>query len=470
MLVPMDPVSASFMFADSRATPMHVGGLHLFDLPEGAGPEWVRAEYERSLEVEKVAQIYSKRPYRSVRTAGQWFWREDSDLDLEHHVRLSALPEPGRIRELLELGGRLHTTRMGFDRPLWEIHFITGLADGRAALYSKIHHALVDGVSAMRLLQAGLSTDAEQRDMPPVWAAQEKSARRVTQEREELSQRLMEVPIGAARSALGLLADAAGMPGALVKTLNRGVRNQSAPMAFYSPKTILNQRITGSRRIAAQDWEIERMRAVGKATGATINDVVLAMSAGALRHYLIELNALPDQSLVSMVPMSFKLDQAGDASAQGGNAVGSLMVKLHTDEPDPAARLKAISKSVKDARSAVRSMSQMQLVAMSGLGMSPLVLAPMLGIQGITRPPFNLVISNVPGPRKPLYLNGAKLDGMYPLSIPTHGQAMNITCTSYDGRMNVGLTGCRRTAPSLQRLLTHLDDELIALEEATGVA
>jgi diacylglycerol O-acyltransferase / wax synthase len=193
------------------------------------------------------------------------------------------------------------------------------------------------------------------------------------------------------------------------------------------------------------------------------------MCAGALRHYLIELDALPEQPLVAMVPMSLKLDQAGIASTEGGNAVGGLMVKLHTDQADPAARLSAISRSVKDAREAVRSMSQMQLIAMTGLGMSPLVLAPMLGIQGLTRPPFNLVISNVPGPRKALYMNGARLDGMYPLSIPTHGQAMNITCTSYDGRMNFGLTGCRRTAPSLQRLLTHLDDELVALEEAAGV-
>ncbi len=469
MAVPMDPVSAAFMFADSRSTPMHVGGLQLFQLPEGAGPEWIRAEYERSIDVPDVAPIYRKRPYRSVRTAGQWFWREDTDLDLEHHVRLSALPEPGRIRELLELGGRLHTTRMGFDRPLWEIHFISGLADGRAAVYSKIHHSLVDGVAAMRLLQSGLTTDPDKRDLPPVWAARPQ-ARQADEERAALAQRLMEVPLGAARSAWGLMADAAGMPSALVRTLNRGVRNESAPIALYAPRTIFNQKISGSRRIAAQDWEIERMRAVGKATSTTINDVVLAMCAGALRHYLIELDALPDQPLISMVPMSFKVDQAGEASDQGGNAVGAIMVKLHTDEADPARRLKAISRSVKDARAAVRSMTQMQLIAMSGLGMSPLVLAPMLGIQGMTRPPFNLVISNVPGPRKPLYLNGARLDGMYPLSIPTHGQAMNITCTSYDGRMNFGLTGCRRTAPSLQRLLTHLDHELIALEEAAGVS
>jgi diacylglycerol O-acyltransferase / wax synthase len=469
MAVPMDPVSAAFMFADSRSTPMHVGGLQLFRLPEDAGPEWVRAEYERSVDLPEVAPIYRKRPTRSVRTAGQWFWRDDTRLDLEHHVRLSALPEPGRIRELLELGGRLHSTRMGFDRPLWEIHFITGLADGRVAMYSKIHHALVDGVAAMRLLQSGLTTDPDERDMPPAWAVRPK-VDKISEEREALAQRLMEVPLGAVRSAWGLMSDAAGMPSALVKTLNRGVRNESAPIALYAPRTILNRKISGSRRIAAQDWEVDRLRAVGKATRTTMNDVVLAMCAGALRHYLIELDALPDQPLIAMVPMSLKLDQAGEASSEGGNAVGAIMVKLHTDQADPATRLTAISRSVKDARAAVKTMSQLQLMAMSGLGISPLVLAPMLGIQGMTRPPFNLVISNVPGPRKPLYMNGARLEGMYPLSIPTHGQAMNITCTSYGGRMNFGLTGCRRTAPSLQRLLTHLDDELVALEEAAGVS
>jgi diacylglycerol O-acyltransferase len=295
-------------------------------------------------------------------------------------------------------------------------------------------------------------------------------ATQIEAEKDALGERLLELPLGALRSAYGIAADAAGLPGALVRTLNRGVRNDTAPIALYAPKTILNQKISSSRRIAAQDWPIERIRGVGKATRTTINDVVLAMCAGALRHYLIELDALPSQTLVAMVPMSLKLDQAGDASADGGNAVGTLMVKLHTDEPDAGKRLAGIHDSVVSGKEAVRSMSQAQILAMSALGVTPLVLMPMLGMQGITRPPFNLVISNVPGPRKPLYMNGARLDGMYPLSIPYHGQAMNITCTSYDGKMNFGLTGCRRTAPSLQRLLTHLDDELIALEEAAGVS
>jgi len=171
-----------------------------------------------------------------------------------------------------------------------------------------------------------------------------------------------------------------------------------------------------------------------------------------------------------MVPVSLKLSEAASASGAGGNAVGTIMVKLATDAADPADRLKAIHTSVKSGKEALSGMSPTQILAMSGLGVSPLVLLPMLRLQGITRPPFNLVISNVPGPKQPLYMNGARLSGMYPLSIPYHGQAMNITCTSYDGMLNFGITGCRRTAPRLQRLLTFLDDELAALEKAVGVA
>jgi len=469
MFVPMDPTAQGFMIAESRNTPMHVGGLQLFDLPEGAGAEWARETYEKSLQSEDAAPLYLKRPTRSLTTAGAWFWTEDDLFDLEYHVRHSALPAPGRIRELLELCGRLHGTRLALERPLWEMHFIEGLADGRVAVYTKLHHALVDGVAAMRLLQYTLSTDADATDTPPPWAVR-KVADRVEEEQAALSERLLELPIGAARSALAVSAEAAGLPGALIRTLNRGLRNETAPIALYSPKTILNRQITGARRFAAQQWPIERVREVGKATRTTINDVVLAMCSGALRHYLIELHALPSQSLIAMVPVSLKLNEAQDASGAGGNAVGTIMVKLATDEADPAERLKTIHGSVQSGKDALSSMSPTQILAMSGLGVSPLVLLPMLRLQGLTRPPFNLVISNVPGPRQPLYMNAARLTGMYPLSIPYHGQAMNITCTSYDGNLNFGITGCRRTAPSLQRLLIHLDDELTALEEAAGIA
>jgi diacylglycerol O-acyltransferase len=471
MVQPMDPTAQGFMLAESRNTPMHVGGLQLFELPDGAGPEWARDFFEESLRCEDIRPLFLKRPYRSRSLGGAWAWKPDPQFDLEYHARHSALPAPGRVRELLELVSRLHGTRLALERPLWELNLIEGMQDGRVAIYTKLHHALVDGVAGMRLLQDTLSTDPNEMT-PPAWAARPRRDRRSADDddREGLAHRLAEVPLEAVRTAMAISSEAAGLPAALLRTLNRGIRNETAPLALHAPRTILNRPITGARRFAAQHWSIERIQAVAKASDTTINDVVLAMCSGALRHYLLELGELPGTSLVAMVPVSLKLADAHTASGEGGNAVGTLMVKLGTDLADAGARLASINQSVVAGKDALAQMSPTQIMAMSAIGVSPVVLFPMLRMQGLTRPPFNLVISNVPGPRKPLYLRGAQLTGMYPLSIPVHGQALNITCTSYGGMMNFGLTGCRRTAPSLQRLLTHLDDELLALEQAAGVA
>jgi diacylglycerol O-acyltransferase len=465
---PLDPTSAAFLYAEKRSMPMHVGGLQLFKKPEGAGRNYVREMYDEMRQVEDIAPLYLKRPHRSIRTAGQWVWEDDEQFDIEHHVRHSALPKPGRIRELLELTSRLHSTRLARERPLWESHIIEGLRDGRVAMYHKTHHALVDGVSAMRLLASVLSTDPDERDMPAMWARQPKRAK-PPKTVDRVEQHLSDLPVQALRSALGITAEAAGMPAALVKTLSKGLRNETSYLSLYAPRTILNQNITGSRRIAAQDWPIDRLRAIGRATGATLNDVVLAMCSGAMRTYLLELNALPDTSLVAMVPVGLKAKQSQIASAEGGNAVGAVMIQLATDQPDPADRLARVHRSMVDGKRALSSMTPVQILAMSALGQTPAILGPILRMQGIVRPPYNLIISNVPGPRTTHYWNGAQLLGTYPLSIPINGMALNITCTSFDGNMAFGLTGCRRTVPHLQRLLTHLDDEVKALENAVGV-
>lgn len=461
---PIDPTSAGFLLAENRNMPMHVGGLQLFKKPEGAGRSYVREMYEDMRDVDQIAPLFLKHPHRSVRTAGQLVWQPDEQFDIEHHFRHSALPKPGRVRELLELCSRLHSTRLAWERPLWEAHVIEGLRDGRVAMYTKTHHALVDGISAMRLLQSVLSTDPDERDMPAMWATMPQ--RRTSADVEKSEHHPSNVSIQALRTALGITAEAAGMPGALVKTLTKGVRNETSAVSLHAPRTIFNQSITGSRRFAAQDWPIERLRTVGKAAGATLNDVVLAMCSGAIRKYLLELDALPDASLIAMVPVGLNAKQSQTASSDGGNAVGAVMVQMATDLADPAKRLSAIHRSMKDGKQALSSMTPVQILAMSAIGQVPAILTPMLRMQGIVRPPYNLIISNVPGPSKTHYWNGAQLLGTYPLSIPINGMALNITCSSYDGLLCFGLTGCRRTVPHLQRLLTHLDAELKALEKA----
>src|SRR5215216_2828626 len=170
MLQPLDPTAAAFLMAENPRMPMHVGALQLFAKPEDPGRDFVRDLYAQLRESDDVAPLFRKHPVRLVRTGGQYVWQEDGEFDIDYHVRHSALPKPGRVRELLELCSRLHSTRLATERPLWEWHLIEGLRDGRVAMYAKLHHSLVDGISAMRLLQSILSSDPQDRGMPSPWA------------------------------------------------------------------------------------------------------------------------------------------------------------------------------------------------------------------------------------------------------------------------------------------------------------
>lgn len=456
MLLPMSPTSSMFLIAETREHPMHVGGLQLFRPPDGADALDIRALFESAIADDEVAPLFLKRPRRSLTTLGQWGWETDTEFDIEHHVRRSALPRPGRIRDLLELVSRLHSSLLDRHRPLWECHLIEGLEDGRFAVYTKSHHALVDGVSALRTLSRALSTDADERGMPAPWAPRERKPR---PKRSGGGSSLQSV----AKTA----AHAAGIGPSLARTVGRAVRSEGAPISFSAPRSMFNVKITGARRFAAQSWPIERLKAVGKASDATLNDVILAMCSGALRHYMIAMDALPDSSLIAMVPVS--LHGEGSSSDGGGNAVGLVTCRLGTDLPDAADRMATVRDSMLEGKASLKGMSALEILAVSGVGISPLGVWPALGLVDSVRPPFNLIISNVPGPREPLYWNGARLDGLYPLSIPLDGQALNITCTSYATEVAFGLTGCRRSVPHLQHLLTYLDEELKALEEAAGL-
>jgi WS/DGAT/MGAT family acyltransferase len=440
----MPPTSSVFLYPESRDQPMHVGGLQLFTSPEGAGPDYLTGLYREAVSATDVAPLFRRRPYRGWSTLGQWTWLDDGEVDLEHHIRHSALPRPGRIRELLALVSRLHGTLLDRHRPLWETHLIEGLADGRFAVYAKIHHAVMDGVSALRLTERSLSPDPDARNLPMPYARQ--PGRRRTPPDEH---GLVDSLTGAASTVANAVTDAVGLTPRLLSIAGGVLRDQAATLPGQSPRSMLNVPITGSRRFAADDWELARIRTVGKKAGATINDVLLAMCAHALRAYLVEQDALPDQPLVAMTPVSLR---SGEGDDEGGNAVGAVLVSLGTDIADPEARLLAIRASSTQAKQALQGLSQLQVTALSAAFLSPLLVNQVLGAHGLLRPAFN----------------GARLDGMYPLSIPLSGQALNITITSYNGRAHFGLTGCRAALPHMQHLLGYLDEGLAALEKAFG--
>ncbi|GAB3497520.1 WS/DGAT/MGAT family O-acyltransferase [Amycolatopsis cihanbeyliensis] len=453
--MPLMPVTDSmFLLVETREHPMHVGGLQLFRKPEGAGPDYLSTLRQNLLEATEMRNLFRRRPARPVNTVGHLAWSEDNALDLDYHFRHSALPQPGRIRELLELTSRWHSTLLDRHRPLWEIHLVEGLRDGRFALYSKVHHALLDGVSALRHLQNMLSEDPAAMDCPPPWGARDRQRPRTA--------RGPRSPFDALGRAAGQLA---GLAPAAVKVANEAFREHTLTMPMQAPKTMLNVPIGGARRFAAQSWPLSRVRAIASAAGVSRNDVVLAMCSGALRDYLIEQRALPDTAMIAMVPMSLRKPSEGLAEASG-NSIGALLCNLATDLADPAQRLAAIHRSMCDGKALFTQLTPLQTLLLSGINVAALGASPIPGVVNNTRPPFNIVISNVPGPRRQMYWNGAALDGVYPASVLLDGQALNITMTSNGDNLDFGITGCRRSVPHLQRILLHLDTALAELEDA----
>ena len=452
----MTPTDSVFLLTESREHPMHVGGLQLFEPPEGAGPEFVRELYDALVANRDFQPAFRKRPARVLGGVANLAWAYDDpdDIDLDYHVRRSALPSPGRVRDLLELTSLLHGSLLDRHRPLWEAYFVEGLHDGRFALYTKFHHSLIDGVSALKLMQRALSTDPDDRDIQAIWSLPRRRRPRHSAGRSRWQ-------------TLRQVAESVAALGPSTWNLARAALvEQQLTLPFAAPRTMLNVPIGGARRCAAQSWSLDRIKSIKRAAGVTVNDVVLAMSSGALRYYLTDAHALPDTPLIAMVPVSLRTAEEADS---GGNMVGSILCNLATDVEDPAKRLETISESMRSNKKVFAELPRLQALALSAFLIAPLGLTAVPGFGSSAPPPFNIVISNVPGPTESIYWGGARMDGNYPLSIPLDGQALNITVANNAGNMDFGLVGCRRSVPHLQRLLGHLETSLKDLERAVGV-
>lgn len=446
----LSPLDQMFLMLERRNQPMHVGSLMLFRPPPGASAPEIRAMVDHMATVDRAEPPFNQRLTRKLALP---FWTEDAEFDLSHHFRHLSLPQPGRIRELLAMVSNLHSSLLDREFPLWETTFIEGVADGRFAMYSKMHHAMIDGVASVRLIERVLSADPEARDMDPPWAVKP-SARK--------KEGLVAGPTSALATVVnGVKAQAKSWPAvtkALVSTYRQARKDPEFGDLFRAPSTIFNRKIGNARRFAAQSWPLVRVKAVGKKLGCTLNDVVLGMCASSLRRYLSEQNALPDKPLITMMPMSLRRDDS-----DSGNQVGMVLANLGTHIADPAERLGLIKRSVAASKQRLSKMSAAEIMNYTGLLSGPAGLNLATGIAP-SKQLYNVVISNVPGPKNTLYWNGARLEGMYPVSIPVDGMALNITLVSYADQLNFGLIACRRSVPHVQRMLEYLEQGLAELE------
>lgn len=452
----LSPTDSAFLWMETRSQPMHVAGLNLYTPPKGASVDFVSQLLARW-----GRQLHAQAPFnlRPVLHLGLWHWEEDREFELDYHLRHLALPHPGRIRELLVMVSRLHGNLMDRNRPLWEAYVIEGLPDGRFATYIKIHHALVDGVTGARMMTSALSPTARGQKLP-LWA-QSHTAHPTSRRMARPSAGLLEQIGDLARAGRDILP---GIGAGLMDMLRAGagVTDAEGALPFQAPPSLFNVEISGSRRYVAQSYALARLRAISQASGATINDVTLAICAGALRRYLLVQKKLPKKPLIAMVPVSLH----GETDA-GGNQVTLLLANLATHIADPLQRLQAIVHSTTQAKRRLAKMPRLQKMAHGMTTIAPLGPGIVTG-SARKRPVFNVIISSVPGPKQTLYLNTARLDEVYPVSIATHYLALNITISGYGDMLGFGFTACRRSVPALQRMLDYTDASIAELEQTVA--
>jgi diacylglycerol O-acyltransferase / wax synthase len=404
------------------------------------------------------------------------YWIEDPDFDIEYHVRELALPAPGDDQQLAEQAARLHARHLDRRRPLWELYLIHGLSGDRLAIYTKVHHAAIDGVSGNDILAAVLDTSPEGRpaeDIPERVVEQPPSALGMMV---RSAWSLAGNPIRGARLTYSLarsLPGFAASPGrprlpVVDRLLGRDANVVlGGSTGLRAPSTPFNKPIGPHRRWAFRTVPFEDVRAVKNASGTTVNDVVMALCAGALRRYLDDHGELPDVPLIASVPVSVRTEEQ---KGTGGNRVSSMMAALPTNLADPAERLAASHEAMKAAKEQhgalpadlLTDVAQFAMPALAG--QAARLNARLRLLERIN--PFNLIISNVPGPNIPLYYAGAKLLTYYPLSAIADGQGLNITVMSYGGGLHFGLIADRDLVPDLDLMAGYLVDELKVLVHA----
>ena len=471
-------LDAAFLALDSPTAYGHVGSVSVLDRPEGGEALTLERLTELIESRLHLVPLFRRRLVEVPFGLDQPYWIEDPDFDIEFHVRELALPVPGDDRQLAVQAARLHARPLDRRRPLWETYLIHGLHGGRQAVYVKVHHAAIDGVSGNDLLAALMDTSPQPRevDEPDPWnpEAEPGAAQLLARSAAALATN----PVRAARFSVGIVRSLPAFVSSparpwlplidrLLLRRDRGVILSAPPL--IAPATPFNKNIGPHRRWAFTSVPLAEVKAIKNAAAVTVNDVVMALCAGALRTWLQKHDALPEGPLVAAVPVSIRTEEQKGTQ---GNRVSSVIAPLPTHLADPAGRLAAVHDAMRAAKEQHNALPAELLTDIAQFSMPALAnqasrLATRLRL--VERvPPFNLIISNVPGPTVDLYLCGARLDGVYPLSAIADGQGLNLTVLGSKGKLNFGALADRDLVPDVDLIIDALKDEIATLSAAFG--
>jgi WS/DGAT/MGAT family acyltransferase len=475
-------LDAQFLAVESARTYGHFGGLAVYDPSTAPGGE---------LTVQDICRLVGERLH--LLPPLRWklarvplgldlpYWIEDPDFDLDFHIRESAVPPPGDDRQLAEVVARIFARPLDRSRPLWELYLIHGLSEGRVAVFTKIHHAVVDGVSGNEIVSVLLDPSPEGRELPS--APVEGGAGRRPGDLEMLGRGLLGLPrqpLRALRSLPSVAPHLTELPGGnafplmprLSKVRDRLMGVDDGMLEITSarpPKTVFNGPISAHRRFAFGSLSLDRVKALKREHGTTVNDVVVTLCASAVRHWLLARDELPDEPLVAMVPVSVR---TREQRTDYGNRISMMVVPIPTDEPDPLMRLQRthdVLASAKDRHRALPASLLTDATSFIPPALAARAARTTVDVLSRTRPPLNLVISNVPGPRQPLYLAGAQMQANFPVSVIVDGVGLNITVLSYMDHLDFGIVADREQVDDAWALFTSLGGALEQLDVATPV-
>ncbi len=459
-------LDASFLYLETPAQLMHVCAVMVLDPATMTSPYTFAALQDRIGEAVRDVPGFTRKIRGVPLGLDHPVWVRDRNFDIERHVHRLAVPTPGGYAELMDLCAHLASLPLDRSRPLWEMWVIEGYrdADGdeKVVVFAKMHHATVDGVSGANLISHLCSIEPDAAPLAPVEQRHPRAPGR--------GELLGRAVIGTATRPVTLVKVLKPSAELVTKSIGRARRGTAMAAPFSAPRTSFNGTITSHRSIAMADLDLDEIRRIKKATGTTVNDVVLAIAGGALRAYLAERDELPSSSLLATVPVSVR-----DSSRRSGgaNKVSALFTKLGTDIEDPLERLHMLAErnqNAKEHHNAISADALQDWAEFAAPRTFGLAVRTYANLRLAERHPVvhNLVISNVPGPPIPLYFMGARIEALCPLGPVFHGAGLNITVMSNAGQMHVGAIACRESMPDTDALVRHFPAELERLSEAVG--
>lgn len=454
----LSTMDSGFLLTESHHGPKHVGGVQILRLPRGNGSAWLRRLLDELKQAPPGFPFNQRLKDDSLLSPALV---PDEYLDIDYHVRHTVLPSPGSNEQLVEMISRLHGNLLDRERPLWEFHLIEGLADRRFAFYTKIHHAIVDGMTFVRWFSESGSLSVTDMFSRPIWQRDEPPE--VDREDSNLAQSI----VGGAKILGGSIKTAVNLSELSAKLIRKSVfeKNRNAVLPLSAPRTRFNVPTGAARNFSISDYPLEEIRAIARSQGASINDLVMALCDLAVNRYLKEKDEEPDEPLVVYMPVNLRSDEEDE-----GNQISLLQVKLAADHDNPLTTLKQIRKSSQATREIYCSVSR-PAIQLYSLAVALLPLGEeILKMDQLLPPAINLVISNVPGPAEKMYFRGAEVVEVYPVNTLPPAVSLSMTVCSYAGTLFFGLVGSRTAVPDLQKLTVYLDQAYQEFKTLTGLA